>query len=566
VAELTSEIVMRTLQSIEPRAERADSAEVVQTYVENRQLQAALTSTNNQVIFGRRGTGKTHALRYLAETMRRSGQLATYVSMDRLGSTQGIYSDERCPLHQRGVRLLIDMINELLNQFYEWAYAASNEQAFGLCDQLASRINEIRVEDGVNVEQARRLATTDDSITEVGLDIAAKPRLSAKTGSENSRQTERTLTVSKTGRPFYSVHVGAVAQTVEQVITALAVPRVWVFLDEWTELPRDLQPVLADMLRKVFFGLPQVTIKIAAISHRANFYVANESGDRLGLDVGGDIFGAVDLDEFVVFPAKTKKSRDDGATDFFRGLLYKHVQHALSESGEPVLASEAQFVSLCFTQVTALTEVARAAEGVPRDGIGIAARAALRARGKISTENVRDAAYLLFQSQKLTRLNGSPVAARLLELVIETVIGTKKARAFLLRQDHTDHSVISFLVDERLLHLIKRGYSAQDRPGERYDVLQIDYGCYVSLLSTTRAPESLLGFEVNMDLDEDLQHRAVFSTLAVPEHDNRAVRRAILDLPELLREATPAAVSITHPTDGARRPAYADRETYLAPG
>lgn len=93
MAEITSDIVLGTLQAIEPRAERADSSEVGQTYVENPQLQSALVSTNNQVIFGRRGTGKTHALRYLSEKVRKSGDLAAYISMDRLGSTQGLYSD-----------------------------------------------------------------------------------------------------------------------------------------------------------------------------------------------------------------------------------------------------------------------------------------------------------------------------------------------------------------------------------------------------------------------------------------------------------------------------------------
>lgn len=48
-------------------------------------------------------------------------------------------------------------------------------------------------------------------------------------------------------------------------------------------------------------------------------------------------------------------------------------------------------------------------------------------------------------------------------------------------------------MDDRILHLIKRGWSGKDNPGERYDVLQIDYGCYVHLLGTNAAPQSLLG-------------------------------------------------------------------------
>ena len=37
--------------------------------------------------------------------------------------------------------------------------------------------------------------------------------------------------------------------------------------------------------------------------------------------------------------------------------------------------------------------------------------------------------------------------------------------------------------------MIRRGYSAQDEPGERYDVYSIDYGAYVDLIRTKYEPE-----------------------------------------------------------------------------
>ena len=40
------------------------------------------------------------------------------------------------------------------------------------------------------------------------------------------------------------------------------------------------------------------------------------------------------------------------------------------------------------------------------------------------------------------------------------------------------------LFDARVLHVVRRGYSAQDEPGERYDVYVIDYGAYVDLIHT----------------------------------------------------------------------------------
>lgn len=51
------------LQEIEKRAERAaDSEHVMATYVDAGGLVSASKPTDNGIVYGRRGTGKTHAL------------------------------------------------------------------------------------------------------------------------------------------------------------------------------------------------------------------------------------------------------------------------------------------------------------------------------------------------------------------------------------------------------------------------------------------------------------------------------------------------------------------------
>jgi len=77
------------------------------------------------------------------------------------------------------------------------------------------------------------------------------------------------------------------------------------------------------------------------------------------------------------------------------------------------------------------------------------------------------------------------------------------------------------LFDERILHVAKKSYSTKQEPGIRYTVWKLDYGCYVDLINTSRAPTGFL-FE-GFDVDDDW-------TVAVPEDDFRAIRRAILDL------------------------------------
>jgi hypothetical protein len=95
--------------------------------------------------------------------------------------------------------------------------------------------------------------------------------------------------------------------------------------------------------------------------------------------------------------------------------------------------------------------------------------------------------------------------------------------------------LIQQLIDDRLLHLIKKGYSSKDDVGKRFDVLQIDYGCYVHLLRTgSSAPQGLL----NVGLDEDSFYAAMYDDFEVPEDDYRAIRRAVLDLPSKLQQFT----------------------------
>jgi hypothetical protein len=94
----------------------------------------------------------------------------------------------------------------------------------------------------------------------------------------------------------------------------------------------------------------------------------------------------------VVFPARSNEEQTPRSVAFFKALLTRHLNPILTDGGKLPL-TEDELMSLLFTQSTALEELVRAAEGVPRDAVLIAARAALRAGDtRISTEHVRTAA------------------------------------------------------------------------------------------------------------------------------------------------------------------------------
>jgi len=89
--------VNRALMRLPKRAEVNETATLVETFVDVGPLFTLLSSLDHQVFYGRRGTGKTHALLFLADYVNREGDRAVYVDLRRIGSTGGIYSDGSLP-------------------------------------------------------------------------------------------------------------------------------------------------------------------------------------------------------------------------------------------------------------------------------------------------------------------------------------------------------------------------------------------------------------------------------------------------------------------------------------
>ena len=63
----------------------------------------------------------------------------------------------------------------------------------------------------------------------------------------------------------------------------------WILLDEWSTLPPDVQPFLADLLRRSIFPVRGVTVKIAAIEQRSRFKIDGPAGTYVGLEIGADV-------------------------------------------------------------------------------------------------------------------------------------------------------------------------------------------------------------------------------------------------------------------------------------
>lgn len=72
---------------IQRRSEKAAPEILRKTFVDVGPLTTLLSITDNQTLFGRRGTGKTHVLQFLGSKQRENGDLSVYIDLSNLGSS-----------------------------------------------------------------------------------------------------------------------------------------------------------------------------------------------------------------------------------------------------------------------------------------------------------------------------------------------------------------------------------------------------------------------------------------------------------------------------------------------
>ncbi|MGH3770393.1 MAG: hypothetical protein ACRDRW_03170 [Pseudonocardiaceae bacterium] len=465
----------QALMRIPRRAESTDRSTLAMTFVSAGSFSAMLHSTDHQILYGRRGTGKTHALLYLSDLIERTGDVAVYLDLRTIGSAEGMYADSNLSPTVRGTHLLVDALEAIQDQLLSVAFGSEigDQNALLLAlDALAEAATAVKVVG--EVEQETTLGGSAESSRSIELTVSPSPN--AKVSAARRKSATAQSRLRRTGIERHHVVFGPLGRALRGVTSALGGARLWLLLDEWSSVPLDLQPLLADLLRRCVLPTPGITVKFAAVERRSRLRQPSLNGDYVGIEVGADAASAVNLDDLMIFG--NARSR---AQEFFGQLFHNHTSARLTKMIYEPPPDPDSFIEATFCPRT-FPELVRAAEGVPRDAINIAALAAQHARDKpIGLPDVRRAARDWYLRDKQTAINANEPGRQMLRLLIDEVVGRRRSRTFLL--DHLDarHGTIDELYDARLLHVLQRGIVDSKSPGTLYDGFAIDYGCYVDL-------------------------------------------------------------------------------------
>jgi hypothetical protein len=512
--------VVSAVSNIVSRSERQpDVAVLERTYVETGVL-PQLDNPNNQILYGRRGTGKSHVLRVLgSKSISRDDVLQAYIDIRFLGSAQ-LMTDTTQPITIRCVSVFKDLLGIIQSELLDIATDPDRQHSGEALEQISRLSDAISaaVVDSPRREVERSFTRSDEHGLTAGVQASLTDiKASVQATSSDSAGSGTKITYSEVFRD--TVVFAEISRLLDDILVELQCSRLYVLIDEWTSIPLDIQPYVAEFLKRTVLPNRRITLKIASLEYRSRFSMPSVGGQLIGLELGGDIAANLDLDDYYVYDRNPEH-----VYDLFQELLFKHLEAELPNAHlEQYKVSKApELTARLFTETATFVELVRAGEGVVRDFLGIFTSAffrSMRAGGKrIDLHSVEESARDWYETDKA--INLSPAQTLVLHRIMVDVIGERQAKSFLLARQYNSHPMIQSLFDLRLVHLILRGYSDKENPGVRYNIYSLDYGTYVDLKRTKRSPEELVDSSISAASTRDR---------IVPFADKRSIRRIVLD-------------------------------------
>jgi hypothetical protein len=477
---INSEIVNKSINELANsiRAERNESDSFLDIYADKKII-SRLLNHNNQIIYGRRGSGKTHLLLALAESIIETSKkdnkaIPVYIDLRKL---LPLITDANKSKEETAVLIFQHIINNILTSLTHRLKYIFDIQEIGheslietiRKDKLIDILNKLNIEfDGRKIKKLGAVEFTQEEINKIAgsLKLSKDPNLNLEGLKElKSLHSEQYIKY---------ISFSEISKFLDELLYSLNDIKIVCLLDEWSELPIDLQPYISELLKRTFIA-SNYTLKIAAIPYRSNFRTTKDESTQIGLEEGGDIF-PLSLDNRYIF--ETNKI---GTRAFYNELLVKH----LKDINEDLFSglNEDKFINLFFAN-QALAEILVASAGIPRDFMHLfilSFNNRTNQSQRIILKNIRSATSEWYSTDKKEEVEKDKSIKYLFEGIVNEIVIGKKKTHFLLPQKYSDNPYIKKLVDLRVLHIRQKGISHKHIINRLYDVYSVDYGSYTSL-------------------------------------------------------------------------------------
>lgn len=461
------------------RAEKNRGLKAMETYAEPELINRFMNVTN-QVIYGRRGTGKTHLLlaiqERLADEFFSNYNMGVYCDLSKVIPLLDENEEnkiEYCLLIIQNIadEIIKTIITNLEVIYRNEEYGSRSPMGRIRETQLGELLRKFNYEvnSGREIRKIGKYKFTQEDVRNVNASL----NISQSPGANIAGQAQTRKNSDNENYKYISIaDLNNLLNSFSDLVPDLQIS---LLLDEFSEVNKDSQPYLAALLKRIIISA-NITVKIAAIPNRTNLQLRNQN--IIGLEEGADIFG-YHLDNRHIY-----ELNKPGTRNFFNQLLCNHLN---SISPETFTNTEEDLLGY-FLATQALNEILIATAGIPRDFLNIFINSyddfllthAPRQK-RISVKNVRSACRVWYNTDKKEQVEKNVNAHKLLNQVLTEIVVNKKSSHFLVPKEYSEIKAFQDLLDLRVLHLRKDNYSHQDNKGIIYNVYSVDYGSYNAL-------------------------------------------------------------------------------------
>ena len=416
---------------------------------------ARIGAQQHQVIFGRRGSGKSCLLMQYLNTADTKRIIPVYVLADEY---------KRLTYPDILIRLLIEIL-EVVPVRWKRLKTICRRPIPTLMHAAALR-KMLDMADEQDVVEDHQRKVTEDARAAIKADGIGRAEL----GSERNTSLGRSSTFRERKIDALERHLRDYKRAIAETLDAWPRRTGAILLDDFYLIPRDRQPDVLDYLHRIVRDT-NLFLKVATIRHRTS--LVRNYPQTIGVELSQDV-EEISLD----------RTLED--LDATQGFLWKMLVS---------IAASARIDDLVeYFNPDALQALTLVSGGVPRDFLTIfvnaidAARAAGQTKWLTPTLIYKGAGRLAYNT-KLKNLRDDAGAGvdgieRLFVDLLGFCLDEKRKTAFLISQDNSqkfprEHELIQQLMDFKLIHVVEPDTSAASgRPG-RYEAYTLDFSLFM---------------------------------------------------------------------------------------
>lgn len=414
-----------------------------------------ISAPQHQIIFGRRGSGKSCLMINYLNNAKKGGVVPIYLLAD-------VYKKLTYP--DILIRLLIE-ITETINNSCPWRI-----RIFRGNRKLAKSIKELRKlldkADEADIEEQEGKARDEAADVEInGGSASARLRSGTSTtrGKVSKFREQKLDTIER--------HLQDYKKSLIEVLHKSKVVQSCVLLDDFYLIPREYQPDVLDYLHRLLRDTP-IYLKVATIRHRTS--LSRNHPHTIGVELSQDV-EEINLDKTLEDYEATKQ--------YLLQML-------------TLLAEKVELTNIIdkYFNPEAASALTLASGGVPRDFLMIfvlAVDASVEAGNErwLTPTAINKGARRLMYDTKLKNLREDvgEIAINLEQVfndLYRFCVIEKRKTAFLVSKDESQinlegHNIIQQLMDAKLIHVIEPDTSAaSSRPG-RFEAYTLDTALFM---------------------------------------------------------------------------------------